>query len=320
MSTRLPDATIPAGYSVRRPDADELPAIAAFLEVCDRHDTGGADFTLAELESEWSMPRFERTSDAWLVQAAGGGLAAYAHLTRRPNVAPDVAAWVHPDHRGRGLGTALVTLTEDRVRELAATGAAPRSIVSWTNHPARDAAELLEAHGYRVSRRFWRMSIALGDEPPEAPRWPDDVELRPMRPGVDDEAVYDTVVTAFRDHWNASPLPFEEWRTVRMGARSFDPSLWLLAWSGDRLVGASLDADADGEAWVQTLGVLREARGKGVGRALLLESFREFHRRGHRKVSLGVDAENPTGATRLYEGAGMRVELQYDHWERDLEA
>jgi ribosomal protein S18 acetylase RimI-like enzyme len=44
----------------------------------------------------------------------------------------------------------------------------------------------------------------------------------------------------------------------------------------------------------------------GLGEALLRESFREFHRRGERRVALAVDVENPTGATRLYERVGMR--------------
>jgi len=127
------------------------------------------------------------------------------------------------------------------------------------------------------------------------------------------------MVTAFRDHWGSAPLEFPEWRQLRMGNRLFDPTLWLLAWSGDRLVGASLNMDEDGEAWVQTLGVLREARRKGLGRALLVESFREFHHRGHRQVLLGVDSQNPTGATRLYEGAGMTADRQWDRWKRELE-
>ena len=98
-----------------------------------------------------------------------------------------------------------------------------------------------------------------------------------------------------------------------------DRELHKVAWSGDRLMGVSLNMDEAGEAWVQTLGVLREMRGKGLGRALLIESFREFHRRGHRQVLLGVDSESLTGATRLYESAGMVADRTWDHWERDLD-
>ena len=66
------------------------------------------------------------------------------------------------------------------------------------------------------------------------------------------------------------------------------------------------------------LGVRRPWRGRGVGRALLLHTFGEFHRRGVDRVSLGVDAENPTGATRLYESVGMNTVLEQSVYEKSL--
>ena len=71
--------------------------------------------------------------------------------------------------------------------------------------------------------------------------------------------------------------------------------------------GVSLcDLDPD-EGWVGVLGVRRPWRRRGLARALLYESFREIRERGKPRAKLGVDAANPTGATRLYESAGMRV-------------
>jgi len=55
------------------------------------------------------------------------------------------------------------------------------------------------------------------------------------------------------------------------------------------------------------LGVRRPWRRLGLGFALLKHAFRQLHDRGKVGACLGVDAENPTGATRLYESAGMRV-------------
>ncbi len=311
---------IPAGYTVRHPTRDDLPAIAAMTAAADLHDTGAIDFTPATFDLEWASARFDPAQDAWLVETSDGQAAAYMALSRRPNIPPEGAGWIHPDHRGRGIGTLVFDLAEARVHEIIDTSDEhiPRVAVQWSNHAQREFGRFLETRGYAVTRSFWRMSTMLGDEEPAAPEWPAGIEVRTMRPGVDDLAVHTTVTTAFRDHWGSSPLPFEEWRVARMGLRFFDPELWLLAWSGDQIVGAALNTDEDGEAWVSTLGVLREARGKGLGRALLIESFRTFHRRGQRHVMLGVDAENLTGATRLYEGAGMVVDRQYDHWERSL--
>jgi ribosomal protein S18 acetylase RimI-like enzyme len=64
--------------------------------------------------------------------------------------------------------------------------------------------------------------------------------------------------------------------------------------------------------------VRRPWRGRGLGRALLLHTFAEFQRRGMNRISLGVDAENPTGATRLYESVGMIVEAEQVVFEKAL--
>jgi ribosomal protein S18 acetylase RimI-like enzyme len=66
------------------------------------------------------------------------------------------------------------------------------------------------------------------------------------------------------------------------------------------------------------LGVRRPWRKRGLGLALLHHSFNEFYRRGKRKVGLGVDAQNLTGALRLYEKAGMHVDQAYDTYEKEL--
>ena len=78
------------------------------------------------------------------------------------------------------------------------------------------------------------------------------------------------------------------------------------------------DPDRNGGGLVGALGVRRAWRGRGLGRALLLHTFGEFHRRGTGRVTLGVDSSNPTGATQLYESVGMHVELENVVWEKIL--
>jgi hypothetical protein len=65
------------------------------------------------------------------------------------------------------------------------------------------------------------------------------------------------------------------------------------------------------EAWVDSLGVLEEFRGRGIGGALLDRALRGFRDSGYKQVALNVDSANPTGATRLYEAHGMHVRR---HW------
>jgi mycothiol synthase len=71
-------------------------------------------------------------------------------------------------------------------------------------------------------------------------------------------------------------------------------------------VGALIASVSDDRGWVDVLGVLAPWRGRGIAGALLRRSFATFAGRGLRQVLLSVDAENPTGATRLYERVGMR--------------
>lgn len=87
---------------------------------------------------------------------------------------------------------------------------------------------------------------------------------------------------------------------------------------GDVVAGAAMCIYLDGNGWVDELGVRREWRKRGLGLALLYHAFGEFYRRGTHEVGLGVDAQSLTGATRLYERAGMHPLLHYDTFAKVL--
>jgi ribosomal protein S18 acetylase RimI-like enzyme len=92
--------------------------------------------------------------------------------------------------------------------------------------------------------------------------------------------------------------------------------------NGDEVVGVSLCnytmAEDREMSYVMSLGVSRPWRRKGLALALLHHTFGEFYRRGKRKVALDVDAHSLTGATRLYEKAGMDVQRQSAVYEKEL--
>jgi ribosomal protein S18 acetylase RimI-like enzyme len=95
----------------------------------------------------------------------------------------------------------------------------------------------------------------------------------------------------------------------------------FLAMDGDEIAGISLcKSENELGGWVDSLGVRRLWRRKGIGLALLHHTFGEFYRRGISNVSLAVDAQSLTGATRLYERAGMHVVRQYNDYEKELRA
>ena len=135
------------------------------------------------------------------------------------------------------------------------------------------------------------------------------------------QLVYDAVFEVWQDTSDPMDETFDEWAHWMIRSDSFDPSLWFLAFAGDELAGFSLcrqDATDPNAGYVGTLGVRRPWRKQGLGEALLLHSFEAFRERGWTRGTLGVDASSPTGATRLYERAGMRVYRDTAFFERPV--
>jgi ribosomal protein S18 acetylase RimI-like enzyme len=179
------------------------------------------------------------------------------------------------------------------------------------------ARRLLESHGYREVRRFYRMQIDLG-APSEPSRWPDGISVSTFR--IEDAREFkDALDEAFEDDWGFHRSTFEQWKRDRLEAPETDTSLWFIARDGGEIAGIiRCDGERFGGGWVGALGVRKPWRGRGLGNALLRHAFAEFHRRGAPHVGLGVDAQNESGALRLYEKAGMRVVSADVVFEKEL--
>jgi mycothiol synthase len=180
-----------------------------------------------------------------------------------------------------------------------------------------EGRRLLEQRGYEHVRFFWRMEIDFDAEPPP-PAPPPGFSLRAYEPGADDEALHAMHQAAFAGHWEFTPHPLESWLHWRTTRSDYDPQLWELAFEDDQVAGAALCFGEHGRGWVLDLAVGPRWRGKGVGLALLQAGFHELARRGFTHVGLEVDSENETGATRLYERAGMHVTRRYATYEKRL--
>ena len=127
---------------------------------------------------------------------------------------------------------------------------------------------------------------------------------------------------AFVAEWGHELRDYEAWSERVLGVPQFDPELILVVWDGDEIAASVGRLPASGSATgASSRGSACGPRGarQGLGLSLLHESFRRFAERGETMAALGVDSENPTGATRLYERAGMRILWRADVWRKELQ-
>ena len=289
---------------VRPATRDDLPAISAVFRTYDEALTGRRSRASVEALDGW-LQAVDYATNTWLIEEGDELVAAaFAHMYGDRG---NSACVVHPAATGRGYGSRLIDLVEDRMAEEGA-----RRVHSWILAGDAPAAELFSSRGFREVRRFWEMEIELADEPPEPA-----VAISDFRE-EDAESFFAALEEAFADHWEHEPGTFETWWSRQQARANYDPSLWFVIRDGDEIVAAARNEVRPDEGHVGTLGVRRDWRGRGYARALLLHSFREFRRRGLSRASLGVDAANPTGATKLYETAGMHVEQENVVWEKLL--
>jgi len=299
----------PRDLRFRRPATDDLDAAVAVLAAEELGVRGVASQGTDEIIDWWR--RFDLEHGSWLVEADDGRPVAFAASMNRENA---LEYWVSvvPEFQGLGIATELLRRGEARARELEVRRVYAGMLVE------NDAARLvLEANGYREVRRFYRMQIDLDGEP-ESPRWPDGIAVSTFR--IEDARPFkDAIDEAFEDDWGFIRSTYEEWKRNRLEAPETDTSLWFIAGDGVEIAGViRCDGKRFGGGWVGALGVRKPWRGRGIGRALLRHAFVEFHRRGEPHVGLGVDAQNESGALRLYETAGMRVVSADVVFEKEL--
>ncbi|MFD8596619.1 GNAT family N-acetyltransferase [Kitasatospora sp. NPDC059646] len=293
----MPQAELPAGYTARPIDpAADLPALQDLVNTCERALDGTATTDAGALVAILARAGLDPAADTLLVHAPDGRLAAWAWTDRRTD------ADVHPQHRGRGLGAALLRWIEDRARE---QGTAELAQIV----PDRDeaAVALLHAHGFRPTVTSWLLAVDL-DEPVELPPAPDGITVRTFRAAdpADEQAAHRLTEDAF-DEWQQRRKEFDEWAAHTVRRPTFAADRSPLAFADGRLVGAALALDLPdtGEGYVETVAVHRDFRHRGIARHLLRHTFHACRAAGLRSCTLWT--HSATGALDLYLKAGMTV-------------
>jgi ribosomal protein S18 acetylase RimI-like enzyme len=303
--------SLPDGYRLRPASVEhDLDTAVAVLRACDLHDVGFDDVSEVWIKEDWLSSGHR---GAWMVEDAEGSPCGFANLrSTDPSSTIDSFLPVLPAHRD-AVRPALLELIEQEARSVAAGSPSLLTSFSAEEH----AGPAAEAAGFSFARVFWHMQRPIDASfRPIVP--PTDVRIRPYAADDDDRLSWELIDQAFAGHFGMDPVSLEEYLHDVVESDSWDPSLAAIAEREGTPVGIVTGYLIAPVGWIGDLGVIEAGRGRGIGRALLEHGFASLAARGATRIQLNVDSANATGATRLYEAAGMTVRRSFDCYEKRL--
>lgn len=319
--------------SIRTYRPENLETLVALMNEADAYDHTERATTLEEMEREMRSPNYYPDTDCFLAwDTATGRLAGYADIFMRQGEQESWAfTWgiVHPDWRRRGLGLRLMQALYDRVRERASEVEHGPIYLSAGGHDFEAGRlALFEALGMQRIRYYVNMARPLNGSLPPVLK-PAGFCLRPFELDRDVEPIWRVINTAFHDHWgHIADVALDEFVHNRIDVPHFRPEVSLVAEdeATGEIVGCSLNKiDPDWiahtgrkEGYIGTLAVLREERHHGLGTALLAQSLHVMRAEGMEGIHLHADAENLTGAVRIYERLGFQVRKTFVSYRSTL--
>ncbi|HLS44809.1 MAG TPA: GNAT family N-acetyltransferase [Ornithinicoccus sp.] len=298
---------------------DDVAAVAALVNAVAEADGTGEVTTEESLRESLDAPRFQPSTDSVLVWE-GDELVGTGFVFGRDDLVDGralmmVSGGIHPAHRGQGIGAELLTRLETRAVELAGERlpGQPVRLRSSGGLAGSAAQRLLEQRGYRPDNYFVTMQVELADwvDPGTASTAvvPDETQRAATRDAHND---------AFRDHRNFSPIPADAWEHWSRSSQ-LRPGQCQVVMEGDRVLAYVVAGEhEEGVIHVELVGTRREARGRGLGREVLVAGLRTARDAGYRVSELEVDSTSPTGADRLYASVGYRPVRVISRYVRDV--
>lgn len=288
---------------------DDLVAIINLLDACDNNDCLDDSISFDDLRLDLTHPTFDIAEDLRLWVDESGHIIAFAELE-----APDVFLWfkIHPQTRACGLENQILQWAEGRMGELARVRGLPARLSTWVRDSDVERIAFLIHQGF-VPTRYFLTLVHLLAKPRSDVQLPDGFIFQRLDHEYNLQHWVELYNESFVDHWNYKPWTVQT-LTHWLGDPQYRPDLNFVVLAQDGTLAGFCWCDIEEETshresprvgWISLLGTRRGFRGRGLGRALLLEGMRRLKIEGVESVKLNVDAENPTGATKLYESAGF---------------
>jgi mycothiol synthase len=235
-----------------------------------------------------------------------------------------------PGWRRKGIGQAMLGWMEGRLREIAAGHPAEveKYFLSFVMQGETGLAAMLEKTGYHPVRYAFDMVRPDLENIPDFPL-PEGLEVRPVLP-EHYRAIWDADIEAFRDHWGFVEQTEDDYQAWLTDTTTFQPQLWQVAWdvATDQVAGqvkTYINHEQNKlydrrRGYTESISVGRPFRRRGLARALIARSLRVQKQVGMTESALGVDSENLSGATRVYEDCGFRVVKRNTIYKKPLVA
>ena len=296
---------VPPGLISRPLTPSDDQATYDVLAAADEADLGFVAVDLDDVVADWRRPSFSLATDSLGIFDDDERLLGCIEVYKGSRA----LGAVHPDHRNRGIGTALVAWSEEHARSKAATTLGHAVPESSTG------PDLLRRRGYQHRYTAWILKLGPGDDILGARDRPPDVCIRPMQAG-EEEATYRVVEDAFNEWEGRQSNSFDDWAATTLRRPGFQPWHMLVATQDAEVVGVCNLGVGGDTAWVSELAVRRDQRGRGLGRLLLIDAFDRGRAAGATSFELATDTR--TGALGLYERVGMRIAATYLHLVLEL--
>lgn len=300
------DHELPRGYTARPFTRDDAQAFFTVYAAAERADTGEVALEAEDIRADWARPSLDLTRHTMGVLLGDRVVAGSdVYRTRRADGA------VHPDHRGRGIGTWLARWTQE-------CSARDGGTCVGMTVPAGSVGEaVLESLGYARGWTSWVLQLPEGTG----------VAERPLPPGyavrdvVDDDlrTVHRVIEDAFGEWPDRQPHPYEDWLEGVPQREGFEPwQVRVVTDTNDQIVAVCVLLMAGRTAYVDQLATRADQRGQGIAQTLLADAFANGRAHGAEVSELSTDSR--TGALSLYEKLGMKVTQRWHHWQVDPRA
>ncbi|HZX05956.1 GNAT family N-acetyltransferase [Kribbella sp.] len=317
---------LPEGIQSRPLTLDDAAEMAVLVAAKAQADRDGENFSAEDLAEELRRPGLDLERDTISLwdgdRLVGYGLARVSQtVVDVDRVQTDGA--VHPDRRGRGLGTELVQWLIKRAGELhtATHPEAPGVVGAGAVVTNTGATELLTGFGFEPVRYYFDMHRPL-DQPVPDVAVADGLRLVTFDPAYTKELL-DAHNESFSDHWGFTPRSLEAFQARVVNSRAFRGGQSYYVLDGDTIATyvncfeyeAVAEATGVRELYVGQVGTRRAYRGRGLARAALAKVLAEAAQAGYQRAGLGVDADNPTGALGLYEKLGFTTHQKFVNYQ-----